>query len=154
MVLKMIERIGLVKTSIFLSILPLFISLIIVYIAYSFSGQKVTNISLVLSFTIPSIISPLATYIFLSLLNKLRVTNNKLEQALKEVKELSGMLPICSCCKKIRDDNGYWNQVEEYLSKNTDVLFSHSLCPNCFEEESKKIDELLKEREKLRIKVL
>jgi len=154
MVFKMIEKIGLMKTSIFLSFLPLIISLIIVYISYTITGKEVTSMSLILSLVIPSIISPLATYIFLSLLNKLKVINNRLENALKEVKELSGMLPICSCCKKIRDDNGYWSQVEEYLSKKTDVLFSHSLCPICFEDESKRIDEFLEKREKLKIKVL
>jgi GAF domain-containing protein len=57
--------------------------------------------------------------------------NEELELALSEVKTLRGYLPICALCKKIRDDKGYWNQVETYISKHTDVLFSHSLCPDC-----------------------
>ncbi len=57
--------------------------------------------------------------------------NEELEVALSEVKTLRGYLPICSMCKKIRDDKGYWNQVESYISQHTDVLFSHSLCPDC-----------------------
>ncbi len=57
--------------------------------------------------------------------------NEELEIALSEVKTLRGYLPICSMCKKIRDDKGYWNQVESYISQHTDVLFSHSLCPDC-----------------------
>lgn len=48
-----------------------------------------------------------------------------------EIKILQGILPICCCCKKIRDDNGYWSQVEEYLSSRTDAQFSHSYCPDC-----------------------
>ena len=54
-----------------------------------------------------------------------------LRKALSEVKNLSGLLPICSHCKKIRDDQGYWNQLEEYVSKHSDALFSHSICPDC-----------------------
>lgn len=50
-----------------------------------------------------------------------------------EVRTLSGMLPICASCKRIRDDKGYWEQVETYLSKHAEIIFSHSLCPECAE---------------------
>ncbi|MCG8638930.1 MAG: hypothetical protein MI862_04310 [Desulfobacterales bacterium] len=56
-----------------------------------------------------------------------------LEQALSEVKILSGLLPICSSCKKIRDDRGYWNQIESYINLHSDATFSHGICPNCAE---------------------
>jgi PAS domain S-box-containing protein len=56
---------------------------------------------------------------------------DKLQDALAKVKTLSGMLPICSNCKKIRDDKGYWNQIESYIAKHTEVDFSHSICPEC-----------------------
>ena len=55
----------------------------------------------------------------------------KLKAASDEVKKLSGMLPICSECKKIRDDKGYWNQIETYIESHTDVLFTHGLCSMC-----------------------
>ncbi len=54
-----------------------------------------------------------------------------LQEALAHVKILSGMLPICSFCKKIRDDKGYWNQLEEYITDHSDVEFSHGLCTEC-----------------------
>jgi len=54
-----------------------------------------------------------------------------LQEALAKVKTLSGMLPICSSCKQIRDDKGYWNQVDTYLHEHSDVEFSHALCPDC-----------------------
>jgi HAMP domain-containing protein len=54
-----------------------------------------------------------------------------LQAALAEVKLLSGFLPICTSCKKIRDDKGYWNQIEGYISTHSDVEFSHSVCPEC-----------------------
>ncbi len=57
--------------------------------------------------------------------------NEELEIALSEVKTLRGYLPICALCKKIRDDKGYWSQVETYITEHTDALFSHSLCPDC-----------------------
>ncbi len=54
-----------------------------------------------------------------------------LQQALKDVKQLSGLLPICSHCKKIRDDKGYWNQIETYISEKSHATFSHGICQNC-----------------------
>jgi len=54
-----------------------------------------------------------------------------LKEALVHVKTLSGLLPICAACKKIRDDKGYWHQVEKFISEHTDVNFSHSICPEC-----------------------
>jgi hypothetical protein len=54
-----------------------------------------------------------------------------LTQALTEVKNLKGMLPICGQCKKIRDDQGYWSQIESYISEHTDATFTHGVCPDC-----------------------
>jgi PAS domain S-box-containing protein len=55
----------------------------------------------------------------------------KLENALKEIRSLKGIIPLCSCCKKIRDDKGYWTQLEEYLLEHSDAEVSHGLCPDC-----------------------
>jgi PAS domain S-box-containing protein len=55
----------------------------------------------------------------------------ELKDALNNVKTLSGMLPICASCKKIRDDKGYWQQVEKYVSMHVPVSFTHSICPDC-----------------------
>jgi PAS domain-containing protein len=55
-----------------------------------------------------------------------------LQEALSRVKLLSGMLPICSSCKKIRDDKGYWNQVEVYVRDHSEAEFTHGICPECF----------------------
>jgi len=53
---------------------------------------------------------------------------------LSRVKQLQGLLPICSYCKKIRDDKNYWHQVESYVGKHTDARFSHGICPECTEK--------------------
>ena len=55
----------------------------------------------------------------------------ELQKAIAEVKTLKGFLPICASCKNIRDDKGFWSQVEEYISAHSDVAFTHSICPEC-----------------------
>ncbi len=56
---------------------------------------------------------------------------DKLKKTMAEINTLSGLLPICASCKKIRDDKGYWNQIEEYLWERSRVEFSHGICPDC-----------------------
>jgi sigma-B regulation protein RsbU (phosphoserine phosphatase) len=56
----------------------------------------------------------------------------ELEDALSQVKQLQGLLPICSYCKKIRDEQNYWLRVENYLLEHADVAFSHGICPDCY----------------------
>lgn len=65
---------------------------------------------------------------------KLTRANRELEAAMKEIKTLHGLLPICSGCKKIRDDKGYWQHVEHYVQHHTQAEFTHSLCPDCLKE--------------------
>ena len=61
----------------------------------------------------------------------LRQERDKLRAAISEIKTLSGLVPICSHCKKIRDDKGYWNQIEKYIGERSDAQFSHGICPEC-----------------------
>jgi AmiR/NasT family two-component response regulator len=61
----------------------------------------------------------------------LEARNKELEEALSKVKTLRGLLPICASCKKIRDDQGYWQQVEVYVRDHSEAEFSHGLCPDC-----------------------
>jgi len=58
---------------------------------------------------------------------------SELEGALSKVKQLQGLLPICSYCKKVRDDQNYWQQVDSYIGKHSEVEFSHSICPDCYD---------------------
>lgn len=58
----------------------------------------------------------------------------KLQDALDNVKTLSGLLPICSSCKKIRDDKGYWQQIESYIREHSEAQFSHGICPDCLKK--------------------
>jgi response regulator RpfG family c-di-GMP phosphodiesterase len=62
---------------------------------------------------------------------ELRRSNESLQRALKEVKVLRGLIPICAACKKIRNDGGFWQQLEEYLGEHSEAEFSHGLCQPC-----------------------
>ena len=58
----------------------------------------------------------------------------KLQDALDTIKTLRGIIPICASCKKIRDDKGYWNQIETFISEHSEVAFSHGMCPECMDK--------------------
>jgi hypothetical protein len=60
--------------------------------------------------------------------------NKQLEKSLEEIKRLQGMLPICSRCKKIRDEKGYWNEIESYIMENSDAIFTHGICEQCAQD--------------------
>lgn len=64
-------------------------------------------------------------------LRELRRLNEELREAYSRIKKLSGLLPICASCKRIRDDSGYWRQVEAFVRDHTEAQFSHSICPDC-----------------------
>lgn len=66
--------------------------------------------------------------------NLLAAKVDELNQALLQIRTLRGIVPICSWCKKIRDDKGYWNQVESYIQEHTEAEFSHGICPGCLRE--------------------
>ena len=72
-----------------------------------------------------------------SLQQNLALRVAELQNALTMVKQLSGLLPICSYCKKIRRDDNYWQQLETYLSEHSEAVFSHGVCPDCFERAKK-----------------
>ena len=68
---------------------------------------------------------------FMSFTFLLAYSQEQLRQSKEEVKRLSGLLPICASCKKIRNDEGYWQEIESYLHRHSDTRFSHGICPEC-----------------------
>ena len=72
-----------------------------------------------------------ALHLFANLLSRIALQNLRQKRSLSR---LGGLLPICSSCKKIRDDQGYWNQIETYIATHSQAMFSHSLCPDCMEK--------------------
>jgi sigma-B regulation protein RsbU (phosphoserine phosphatase) len=72
---------------------------------------------------------------------RLNMRVSELEQALAHVKRLQGLLPICSYCKKVRNEANYWEQVDSYLSTHSDLDFTHGICPTCSDKMMKQLDE-------------
>jgi hypothetical protein len=69
---------------------------------------------------------------------ELRRVSTRMADALEKVKMLHGLLPICAWCKRIRDDHGYWSQVETYIHEHTGADFTHGICPECLEKQRPK----------------
>lgn len=84
----------------------------------------------------------------LGLQQKLAERVTELEEALSSVKQLKGLLPICSYCKRIRGDDQYWQQVEAYISAHSDAKFSHGICPSCFATIAAELDNIRPRRGK------
>ncbi len=65
---------------------------------------------------------------------ELQQAHTDLQKAVQEIKVLRGFIPICANCKRIRDDSGYWEQMEAYISRHSEAVFSHGICPDCMQE--------------------
>ncbi len=139
MLRQFIRRIGIVGLVILITMIATIISVILrVVIALVAIEGKVTFEIIAVATVIPLIIAPIMSYIFAKLLKQVddaELRNAQLvvelQAALAKAKTLSGLLPICASCKKIRDDAGYWHQVEVYIREHAEVDFSHGLCPEC-----------------------
>ncbi len=76
-------------------------------------------------------------------LKRIRESNEQLQKALDSIRTLKGLLPICAWCKKIRNDKGYWDKLETYVSANTEAEFTHGICPECLSKQIKKVNPAL-----------
>lgn len=108
------------------------------FLIQSESNQKQMAYMTIL-FTVSGVIlSFLIAYMAISMViqteNKLHQKNTKLKEAYDEISTLRGIIPICASCKKIRDDKGYWNQIESYIKEHSEAEFSHSICPDCLKK--------------------
>jgi CheY-like chemotaxis protein len=107
-------------------------------------------------FEIEEVLARVSTHLTISNLQRslqekneeLQEKNDALEAALAKVKQLSGLLPICSHCKNIRNDEGYWQSVEVYIRDHSEADFSHGICPDCAQELYPELYEKLDERRK------
>ena len=111
-------------------------------IADKMKGFEVGGIDYITKpFEVREVLARVKAQLTIQHLNKtLAAKNRELEKALEEVKSLQGIVPICSKCKKIRDDDGFWQRVEKYVSERTGAKFSHSYCPSCLKSEIDKLD--------------
>ena len=135
---NLMRKYGLFYTTALISGGCIIVSVLIVAIAGKLTEQPNFDFTVIMAIICPSLIAPPVVYFYTKLalqLDKSRLqleqTHNKLQLAFSEVKTLSGLLPICSSCKKIRDDKGYWNQIELFIRDRSEAEFSHGICPDC-----------------------
>jgi PAS domain S-box-containing protein len=89
------------------------------------SASNVTSVS-------GEVVGRMASFVDITKRKEMEADREKLlEDALEKIKVLRGIIPICASCKKIRDDKGYWNQIESYIKDHSEADFSHSICPDC-----------------------
>jgi len=140
MLKRLLHRYGIVVTTAILSSACILASVTIVAIIGALTRQADIRFTLAMAVVCPAVIAPTVIYFYSRLSEELdnsrlvlEKLNGELQAALDEIQELSGLLPICSACKKIRDDQGYWNQIDHYIAEHAKVQFSHSICPDCAE---------------------
>jgi preprotein translocase subunit YajC len=101
------------------------------------SQSKLENITLILTISgvlLSVIIAFFTTHLVGKAQKELQNQKNKLQKALDEIKTLRGIIPICSHCKQIRDDEGSWQRIEEYIHSHSEAQFSHGICPGCMKK--------------------
>ena len=138
---NIIIRIGLIPSTVIFTFIAIIVSVLITIVLFYVSDIEIIFRYVILGAIVPLFVAPPIIIYYGKLLVKivnaeerLRERAAKLEKALVEIKQLSGLLPICASCKKIRDDKGYWNQIEAYISQHSEAQFSHSVCPECFQK--------------------
>ncbi|QHI68111.1 hypothetical protein [Tichowtungia aerotolerans] len=87
--------------------------------------------SMIFFFVIACVVIYSYRKIMQQLINQISDQRDELTEALKQVRTLTGLLPICASCKKVRNDSGYWDQLEDYIQNHSDAKFSHAICPDC-----------------------
>lgn len=139
MLRQILRRWGVLGMTILITLVSVLISVILrIFIQTVLQDRELIISDLTQSVLIPLIIAPVMAVIFARLLKEIDDAEQRnarlvveLQDALKKTKTLSGLLPICASCKKIRDDAGYWHQVEVYIRDHAEVDFSHGFCPDC-----------------------
>lgn len=128
---NVISNYGMVVTVTLMTVGTVILSVILTTIFMWGMNAPWWDVGTKLAIICPLVATPPIMYLFLRLIEKLNSVNQELELALSEVKELSELLPVCSWCRKIRDGEGYWSQLESYLSKHTNSIVTHGICPEC-----------------------
>lgn len=132
---RVAERYGIRTAVAFQTVMICTIAVAVTAVTLNLFGVEQQGVSLALSFLCPAVIAPPVTWSFLQTHSRMVEKSRELTAALAQVQELNELLPICCSCKKIRDDDGYWDHVESYISRHSRTRFSHGICPECTERE-------------------
>jgi hypothetical protein len=136
---RLFRYLGTVRGTILITALSIVLSVLIDVSVYSLcKGGPSTIPPVFLAALIPALIAPPFSYFILDLLNRLDRSEHErsqlvseLQAALLKIEVLDGLLPICASCKRIRDENGQWHQIESYIQDRSRAQFSHGICPDC-----------------------
>ena len=135
---NIVLRLGLIPSTIIFTVLAVIVSVLLAIFLLDLFEIEIIFRNIISAFIVPSLVAPPIILYYGKLLleiakteEALRTRTTELENALADVKQLSGLLPICASCKDIRDDKGYWNAIERYISTHSDATFTHGLCPDC-----------------------
>lgn len=126
-----IEKHGVVAVSLFFTLVSVVVSLIITYLFHLLLNIADPTIGLILAAACSLFVAPPMSYVVLKLTDRLRRSNLELMSAREELETLSSLLPMCAWCKEIRDDQGYWKNLETYLAEHMNAEVTHSICPKC-----------------------
>ena len=99
--------------------------------SYAFSAEY--KVRLILSLTVITVVAWLLESLRAYFYEQVQAQKVELEKAANDIRVLEGLIPICSVCRKIRDDSGYWQALEEYITARTGARMSHSICETCLE---------------------
>ncbi len=135
---NIILKLGLIPSTIIFSVVAVVVSVLLAIFLLDLFEIELIFRNVIAAFIIPSLVAPPIILYYGKLLTAIARTESvlrdrtaELEQALADVKQLSGLIPICAHCKDIRDDDGYWNEIERYISRRSEVTFTHGICPDC-----------------------
>ena len=141
MLRNMLHRYGVAGLTFLSTVISVMLSLAISSVFISLFDMPKAGHILALAAICSSVVAPPVAYVWIQVMAKLdlseeelRSVNMELQSTLTGVKELRGLIPICSACKKIRDDKGYWNQLECYIEDHSRAEFTHGICPGCLKE--------------------
>lgn len=121
-----------VSTALIVAIIAL-LALSLDWLSYTLLDEPQAEHWVAIDLVIASAIATPITWGLLALIQRSHQQKQELAAALAEVRELKGLLPLCAGCKKVRDDDGYWQQVDEYIRDHTRAEITHSLCPACIQ---------------------
>ena len=138
---NIIVRYGLISSTAIFTLIAIVVSFLLTIIIFNVFDVEIIFKNVIAGVIVPLLVAPPIIYFYGRLLlgitkieQELRVHSVSLEKAFDEVKLLSGLLPICASCKNIRDDKGYWNEIERYISQRSEATFTHGVCPACVEK--------------------
>jgi hypothetical protein len=137
-IVRQISRIGVNQTVFVVTAAIMLCSVLFTCVCLLVFQGSIDVLGIVLCTVAPMLIFPLPARLFFQMFLKLQATekellqkNKNLEEAIDQLHTLSGLLPICSFCKKIRDDKGYWREVEQYIEDHSQLRLTHGFCPDC-----------------------